>query len=90
MENVKKNKMSMATQEAIWGYVFLSPWILGMIFFVGGPIIASLILAFCEWDLIQPPTFVGLDNFIKIFTSDKRFRISLYNTFYYTLFSVPL
>jgi len=90
MENVKRSKISMSTHEAIWGYVFLSPWILGMIFFVGGPIIASLILSFCEWDLIQPPKFIGLDNFIKMFTTDKRFWTSLYNTFYYTVLSVPL
>jgi len=90
MENVKRSKISMSTHEAIWGYVFLSPWILGMIFFVGGPIIASLILSFCEWDLIQPPKFIGLDNFIKMFTADKRFWTSLYNTFYYTVLSVPL
>lgn len=90
MENIKKSKMKMSTLEAIWGYVFLSPWLLGMIFFIGGPILASLILSFCEWDLIQKPKFIGFDNFLKIFTSDKRFWASLYNTFYYTVFSVPL
>ncbi|HRU39263.1 MAG TPA: sugar ABC transporter permease [Candidatus Goldiibacteriota bacterium] len=90
MENVKKRKISASAQEAIWGYVFLLPWILGMILFVGGPIIASLILAFCDWDLIQAPKFVGLDNFVKMFTTDKRFWTSLGNTFYYTVFAVPL
>lgn len=90
MENIKKSRMSASAQEAIWGYVFLSPWLLGIIFFVGGPIIASLVLAFCRWDLIQPPQFVGLDNFVKMFTSDKRFWVSLFNTFYYTVFAVPL
>jgi multiple sugar transport system permease protein len=89
MENVKKNKMSATAQEAIWGYVFLSPWIMGMIIFVAGPIIASLVLAFCDWDLIQAPKFVGLDNFAQMF-SDGRFKTSLFNTFYYTFFAVPL
>jgi multiple sugar transport system permease protein len=90
MENIKKSRMSTSAQEAIWGYVFLTPWILGMIFFVGGPIIASLVLAFCDWDLIQPAKFIGLDNFVKMFTSDRRFWMSLGNTFYYTVFAVPL
>jgi len=84
-----KKAMSMARHEATWAYVFLSPWILGMILFTGGPILASLGLAFCEWDLLTPPKFVGFDNFIKMF-SDAKFGKSLYNTFYYTLFSVPL
>lgn len=86
---IKKNKMKMSTQDAIWGYVFLSPWILGLIFFTGGPIVASLILAFCDWDLITAPKIVGFGNFIKMF-SDSRFLNSMFNTFYYTLFSVPL
>jgi multiple sugar transport system permease protein len=88
-ENVKKNKMSASAQEAFWGYVFLSPWIFGILFFVGGPIIVSLGLAFCSWDLIQPAKFVGFDNFVKMFTTDARFWRSLGNTFYYTLFAVP-
>ena len=88
-KEIKKSRIKMSTHEAIWGYIFLSPWILGMIFFTGGPIIASLILAFCRWDLITPPELVGLDNFIKIM-SDPKFWKSLYNTFYYTIFAVPL
>jgi multiple sugar transport system permease protein len=75
--------------EALWGYVFVSPWILGMILFTGGPIIASLILAFCEWDLLTPVRFVGMDNFTHM-VADPKFLKSLGNTFYYTLFAVPL
>lgn len=88
-KEIKKSRIKMSTHEAIWGYIFLTPWILGMIFFIGGPIIASLVLAFCKWDLITPPEFVGLDNFIKIM-GDPKFWKSLYNTFYYTIFAVPL
>jgi multiple sugar transport system permease protein len=86
---IKRSKLKMSTQDAIWGYVFLSPWILGMIFFTGGPIIASLILSFCDWDLITPPKIIGFGNFIKMF-SDSRFLNSMFNTFYYTVFSVPI
>lgn len=90
MDNeIKKSKMSMGAQEALWGYFFLSPWILGLILFVAGPIIASLVLAFCQWDLIQPPVFVGLQNF-ELMMKDSRFWSSLLNTFYYTFFAVPL
>ncbi len=86
---IKRSKFKMSTQDAIWGYVFLSPWILGMIFFTAGPIIASLILSFCDWDLITLPKLVGFGNFMKMFT-DARFLNSMFNTFYYTVFSVPL
>ncbi len=86
---IVKKRMSIAAQEALWGYFFLSPWILGLLLFVGGPIIASLVLAFCEWDLIQPPVFVGLQNF-ELMMKDSRFWSSLFNTFYYTFFAVPL
>jgi multiple sugar transport system permease protein len=90
MEKVaKRSKLKMSTQDSIWGYVFLSPWLLGMIFFTGGPIIASLFLSFCDWDLITPPKLIGLGNFVKMF-ADARFLHSMYNTFYYTVFSVPL
>jgi len=97
MEENKKLKlgMKMSTQEAMWGYIFLSPWILGMIFFIGGPIIASLILAFFQWDAFDigraAPTFVGLQHFSNLlFSEDTKFWIALWNTFYYTIFSVPL
>lgn len=90
MDNkITKGKMKMSTQEAVFGYVFLSPWIIGMILFTGGPIIASLILAFCDWDLITMPKFIALGNFVKMF-GDHRFLASMGNTFYYTFFSVPL
>ena len=97
MEENKKIKvgMKMSTQEAMWGYIFLSPWILGMIFFIGGPILASLILAFFQWDAFDigraAPTFIGFQHFSNLlFAEDTKFWIALWNTFYYTIFSVPL
>ena len=102
MQTNKKLKMKISTHEAIWGYVFLSPWLLGMIFFIGGPIVASFILAFFKWDLITSPEFVGLDQWKHMFffhkdaitgataANDPRFWKSLWNTFYYTMLAVPL
>jgi multiple sugar transport system permease protein len=83
-------RMKASHQEAVWGYVFILPWILGMIFFTAGPIIAALLLSFCKWDLITPIRWVGLENYVHMFTQDQRFWKSLYNTLYYTFFSVPL
>ncbi len=89
-DKVRKARMKISTHEALWGYTFITPWILGMIFFVGGPIIASFVLAFFDWDLISPAKFVGLKNFVDMFTIDHRFFHSLWNTIYFTVFSVPL
>ncbi|MFP4467027.1 MAG: carbohydrate ABC transporter permease [Candidatus Goldiibacteriota bacterium] len=90
MANKTIKTVNMSRHEALWGYIFLSPWILGMIFFIGGPIIAAIVLAFMEWDLLSPPKFVGLDNFRQMFFHDTKFWKSMWNTFYYTVFAVPL
>jgi len=90
-ENVKNyKKLKMTKIEAKWGYIFISPWIIGTSVFILFPVIASFILAFCSWDIVSPVQFVGFGNFIEIFTKDTNFWVSLWNTFYYTLFSVPL
>ena len=54
-------------KEAFSAYLFILPFILSMIFIVGGPIIAALVLSFCKWDIFTPAQFVGLDNYEKIF-----------------------
>jgi multiple sugar transport system permease protein len=77
-------------REAIAGYLFLSPWILGFVLFVGGPILYSFFLSFNSYDVARPPRFVGLENYVRAFTSDDRFLPSLQITFIYALVSVPL
>jgi len=75
--------------EAMWGYVFISPWLVGFVLFTAGPMLASIVLSLMEWELIVPPTFVGLGNFRQLM-ADRYVSISLYNTAYYTFLSVPL
>ena len=76
-------------KEFYAGYLFASPWILGFLVFGGGPIVFSLVMSFCEYDVLSPPKFVGFDNYITMFTDDPTFGLSLWNTLYYAL-SVPL
>lgn len=71
-------------------YTMLAPWIIGIIVFVVGPVIASLVLAFTEWDLLNPPQFVGLGNFREMFGTDRYIGLSLGNTAIYTFLGVPL
>ncbi|MBS4219262.1 sugar ABC transporter permease [Bacillus sp. FJAT-49711] len=74
------------------GYLFILPWLLGLILFTIGPMIFSLILSFSSWDIISgidSIKFVGLENFKEIF-QDKLFYQSLKVTFIFALISVPL
>lgn len=78
-----------ARKEAAWGYLFISPWLLGFVVLLGGPIVVSLGLSLFSWDLLSPARFVGLGNFGKIL-HDRLFWQSLKVTGIYTLWSVPL
>jgi len=76
-------------KEARWGYIFLLPWLLGLIIFWIGPILASAYFSVLEYDVLSPPEFIGLDNYVRAFTGDKLFWPSLWRTFYFSLVSVP-
>ncbi len=83
-------KMSrLRRREAIDGYLFIMPWLIGFVVWVAGPMIASIILAFMKWDLFSPPEWVGLTNFRELFDT-RLVWLSLWNTAYYTFLSVPL
>lgn len=87
---VSLRRSALARHEAAAAYFMLTPWILGLIFFVVGPILVSLGLAFTEWDLLNPPTFVGLGNLREMFSTDDLIPKTLGNTAYYTFIGVPL
>jgi len=71
------------------GLAFISPWIIGFLAFTLYPALASIYYSFCDYDVFSRPVWVGLLNYRDMFT-DKVFWKSLYNTFYYTIFSLPL
>ncbi len=77
-------------REALTGYLFISPWMIGFIVFFLGPIIASLFLSFTRWNIVGDPTWVGLDNYVTIFTEDLRFKKSVEVTLTYSLLYLPL
>lgn len=70
------------------GFVFLLPWILGFFLFTGGPMLASLYLAFTRYNLLQPPEWIGFANFTAMW-GDERLQKSLEVTFIYVFVSVP-
>jgi multiple sugar transport system permease protein len=65
-------KVSPSTvREATWGLVFVSPWILGIIIFTIGPILASLFFSFTEYDVLGSPRWIGLDNYARALNLGK-------------------
>lgn len=70
-------------------YIFLLPWLIGLIGLTLGPMVASLYISFSKYNLIQPPSFIGLGNYLRMF-SDPRLMNSLRVTFTYVIVSVPL
>src|SRR5436190_12956001 len=85
----RRGMSALARREAIDGLLFISPWLIGFVLFTAGPMIASFTLIFVDWDLLSDPKWGGLVNLQRL-TTDRLVGLSLYNTAYYTLFSVPL
>jgi multiple sugar transport system permease protein len=87
----QRGKRSSGIQRAEWrdGWLFASPFLLGVLVFWVGPMLYSLYLVVHEWDMLGPPQFVGLGNLQQAW-EDPLFWKSLSNTAYYTFFGVPL
>lgn len=84
--------LSMRQSEEIMAYLLISPWIIGFVAFILGPMLASFVLSFFETNMFSWE-FVGLENYTRLFSLDSTrslFWKSLYNTAYYVLFSLPL
>lgn len=77
-------------REAITAYLFVSPWIISLLVFTAYPMIASFFFSMTDYNVLRPPVWVGLQNFRKMFTEDPLYWVSVKNTLYYALLSVPL
>ncbi|GIN70853.1 spermidine/putrescine ABC transporter permease [Bacillus sp. J14TS2] len=75
-------------REEVAFWLFISPWVLGFIFFIGGPIIASLFLSFTKYNITDAIEFIGLRNYKVLFTDDLFYK-SLSVTVYYAVLAVP-
>src|SRR5206468_11889080 len=63
-------------REALAGYLFTAPWTLGLLLFIIGPIIASLVISLTDWAGINAPNWVGLANYEQMFGNDPLDRKS--------------
>lgn len=75
----------------LYGLLFASPWILGIILFIAYPIVSSIYYSLTEYSGLNPrKEFVGLANYAELILHDVVFRRSFANSLYYALFSLPL
>jgi multiple sugar transport system permease protein len=71
-------------------YLFLGLWLIGLFGITLGPMIASLVLSFTDYNFLRDPEWVGVENYVRMFTNDPRYVSSLLVTFQYVFISVPL
>ncbi|MFF5982159.1 carbohydrate ABC transporter permease [Streptomyces olindensis] len=83
-----KRRPGREREGAAW--VFLSPWVLGAIVLTLLPMAVSLYLSFTDYDLFTPPKWVGLRNYVQMFTEDPRYWRSVVTTLTYVVVAVPL
>src|SRR5215510_4073518 len=82
-------QLSLARRESLWAYAFIAPWIIGFIIFTIGPMLASLFFSFTEYDIVDPPRWIGVTNYVNLFR-DELFWHSLNVTFKYAVIALPL
>lgn len=76
-------------RDAVTGYAFIAPSVIGFAAFILGPLIAAVVLSFTKYNILRPPEFVGFDNYARLFT-DLRLLQSYGNTFLYVIAAVVL
>lgn len=81
-------KRSLYSNEAKWGIILALPAILGFLIWTLGPMIASFVLGFTDWNVVSTPHFIGAGNFKRMFVEDFIFKKSIYATVYYSVGSV--
>ena len=86
----KAKRGLMARREERAAYLFLSPWLFGLVAFWFIPIIASLLLSMTRWEIIRDPEWLGFENYREMLFDDRTFWVSIRVTLKYMLMSVPL
>ena len=83
-------RLTLSQKEALWAYLFITPWIIGFLVFTLGPMIASLYYSFTDYNIIDEPIWRGLANYKKLLFDDPLFWHSLKVTIKYAAMALPL
>ena len=81
---------SLKRQEAVAGFIYISPWLLGFLAFTAFPFLASFYLSFTDYTVVSQPRFAGFSNYVEALSGDDLFWGSLRRTFTYAVVGVPL
>jgi len=84
----KRARSARERKEVRDALLFLSPWIAGFVLFTAGPILFSLFLSFCRWDVLRPIEWIGLANYREMFR-DRLLATALVNTLVYAALYIP-
>ena len=90
MNRLKHTPGSLMNRDNVAGYVFILPFIIGLITFTVIPFFTSLYLSFTEYNVLSPAKWVGLNNYKKMFFEDKLFWQSFFVTFKFAMIQVPI
>lgn len=94
MRNTSDNTEGLSLAKRIYqsrvSYLLIAPFIVGFVIFIVLPVVASLALSFTNFNMLQAPHWVGLDNFKRLFLSDSIFLIAAKNTILLALITGPL
>ena len=85
----QRNRLSLRRREAIYGYLFILPAVLGFFLWTAGPMVSSAWISFHEWDLLRDPEWTGLGNYRRMI-DDPLFWKSLRVTFAFVFIFVPV
>ncbi len=88
-QNIPTKKWKFSNYEGRWGLLLVSPYLIHLIVFVVGPLLASFYFSFTQYDMLNPPEWSGLDNYTKLI-NEPLFWKSLKNTIYFAVLFVPL
>ena len=81
---------TLSRTQTLWGFAFVSPWVVGFLVFGLYPIIMSFYYSLCQYDVLRVPHFIGLENYKVLLFEDNYFWNSIWNTFFYTVIRTPL
>lgn len=82
-------RSAMQRREALWGYLFAAPLLIGFLVFQFGPMVASIFISLTKWDILTEPKFTGLDNYVRALTDDRLVGIAFGNTIF-LMIGIPI
>ena len=85
-----KRRMTLQKQEALLGWLFISPALIGFSIFTFGSMLYSLYLSFTDYNLMAKPNIVGLSNYTRAFKQDQYFYPYFGNTLFFVITLVPI